>query len=122
MADFTVFAKNDFAHTVTLVEVESPSADIIPVESGTVTVFFTDSDDPLAEVVTVNGAPLNATAAYTGAGGVWLVTAQASQFPPDEMDEAFPTGVIYMAIERTNDVRAYLKGAYKRKRKARVAS
>ena len=66
--------KCDLALLVTLKQVNAAGA-LVPLESGAVTVFVATSS---ASTATAADPTLTGTATYTGAGGKWLCTVDAS--------------------------------------------
>jgi hypothetical protein len=108
MADFTLYALNDFSKFVKLKDIDANTGAVSSLTSGTVTVFFSTDNDSAA--VTAH-ADLSNTATHI-ANGKWLIFFDASVLTKSVLDTAFSTDPPYMIVQYPNGFRVYFTGEY----------
>jgi hypothetical protein len=119
MADFTLIPLNDFSILVDLFEVSSPTGEVIPIESGTVTAFLAQS--PTGDIAEET---LTATCTYTGSDGRWLISFESNQLPLALLDSLFTakTTPPHLIVVSDAGVRTYLLGEYARAKRAKLST
>jgi hypothetical protein len=112
-----LYPLNDFAFIAT-VRVANASGALVALETGTPTAFLATSDSPTA---TAADATLQMTPTYTGTGGKWLVSFDASVLTPALLATLFGSATPYVILQFTGAVRVVVECAYLASRTIDVA-
>lgn len=115
----TLSPLNDLALSVVLKDVDPTTGATSLVTTGSVSAFLATSNSPTA---TVADSTLNATVNYSGAGGKWIVTIDASVLTASLLASLFASATPYMIIVRASGVRVYVELAYLASRAATVTA
>jgi hypothetical protein len=117
MATIPIYPYNDLIVSATIMDISSAGVET-PVTSGTVTAFLATSH---ASDATTADATLSVSAVYTGAGGVWIATIDATALTLALLDSLFASATPYLIFQKSGAVRAYAKCRYVSSRPATVS-
>lgn len=110
---------NDQVWTVPLTETNTTTSATTPLTTGTVTAFLATAKDS----TTAADATLNCTVNYSGAGGIWTISLDASVLVKSLLDTLFGvTGKAYLIVIVQNAIWVRLELDYEPAAQAMVAA